>query len=209
MIHQLNAIMMGDPREALLVELSRLQPPLPEVLSRLAALHAAARDSHMPLRTVTVCAGQHFFPHPEDIPALLIFFFQKLSSMWSSCKTPEDDLWVGAFAAYGIMAIHPFENGNGRTAVDLMQYLFMQRWSLLRPPLDLPSDAPRLLASVLSSLDPPCDGKSPEAFWTLSRELAYWFEEVSLLTLKEMSPFQITVRWLLQALKPNAMPSIP
>ncbi len=206
MIHPLRAMMLGDPREMLLSELSHTQPPLPEVLSRLGALHAASKSSHQPLRSVTVCAGSHFFPHPTDIPALLIFFFQKLSGMWSSCAAPEDDVWIGAFAMYGLMAIHPFENGNGRTSVDFMQYLLMQRWSLLEPPLDLPRHAPQLLASVLATLDTSCDGRSPASYWQLRQHLAHRFDGATLTRLKETVPFQIAVHWLLQALEPHAMP---
>jgi Fic family protein len=51
-------------------------------------------------------------PKADEVRAHLTKFFEELDERWSV----ERHLNVGAFALWGINWIHPFKNGNGRTA---------------------------------------------------------------------------------------------
>lgn len=208
MLHELQARMMGDPRASLLERLAKSEAPLPEALSQLAALHVGFSEEHLPLRSVNLSTETHHFPHASDVPPLLLFHSQQLASLWDECNTPEDDLFVAAFGAFGILSIHPFADGNGRTAVDYAQYLLMRRWNLTQRPLDLPSDAPRLLGSVLATMVPVCDGSSPESFYQARQALALVFEQVTVNSLKEERAFKIVVHWMKEGLHPEAMPTL-
>ena len=70
-------------------------------------------------RFVNTDAGRHAFPPPAEIPALMGDF-----SAWLAAApaTPET-----AFAAHlRLVAIHPFEDGNGRTARLLMNLVLIR-----------------------------------------------------------------------------------
>ena len=51
-------------------------------------------------------------PQSSNIPHVVTEFFQSLNDMWSL----SDPLSIAAFALWRINWIHPFKNGNGRTA---------------------------------------------------------------------------------------------
>ncbi|MCB9643945.1 MAG: Fic family protein [Myxococcales bacterium] len=209
MLHELHAIMMGDPREALLAELAKAEAPIPEALSRLAAFHVGHKEKFLPLREKLLSSPEHHFPHAKDVPALVLFFGEQLHRLWASCQSPQDDLFVAAFGFFGITAIHPFEAGNGRVAVDFSQFLLMRRWQLLQLPMDLPADAGRMAMGVWVSLLPPCDGDSPASYYRARTELSAFFEQTTLQRLKQSKPFQIMTQWMSEALHPEAMPSTP
>ncbi len=200
MLHQLHMMSVSEPRQELLKNLASSEESLPEILSRLASFHMASQEVFQPLREVTVCANEHYFPHPQDIPALILFFFQKLGRFWSYCECEEDDLFVAAFAVYGILAIHPFENGNGRTSLDFAQYLLMKRWGLSSPPFTLERGIHREIAGVLAVLDQVNEGKTPEEFYALRLRLAQRLDQMTLNRLKASKPFQIVASFFQQAL---------
>lgn len=207
-LQQLKAMQAGNPRLELLEELFKAQSALPDAMSRMAALHIAHKEAALELRNVTVQANDRYFPHPKDVPALLLLFFKKLHGMWEDCKVPRDDLFVAAFGIYGVLAIHPFENGNGRTSVDMGQYVLMLRWNYPVPPMALPKDAHRLIAGYVATLDDDCDGKTAEAFYELRQSLAEYIDGITLSELKETVPFQIVTDWMEQAMLDGAMPII-
>jgi hypothetical protein len=51
-------------------------------------------------------------PDHSQVPALMAKFFETLAAMWPSC----DALEIAAFALWSILWVHPFMDGNGRTA---------------------------------------------------------------------------------------------
>lgn len=208
-LQQLKAMTLGEPREELLQQLFQQKLSLPEVLSHLGALHLGQRELQAEIRQVTVRANDRFFPHPLDIPVLLLLFFQRLHSLWEECQSPEDDLHVTSFAIYSILSIHPFENGNGRTSVDFGQWLLMNRWNVSVPPMLLPKDAHTLIARYVATLDIPCDGENPEAFYRLRQHLANYFEGITLEQIKATKPFQIVAGWLKQSLREDTFPPTP
>lgn len=55
---------------------------------------------------------RHQAPPWQLVPGLMQHFFRQLSSLWAS----GDALDVAAYTLWGINWVHPFRNGNGRTA---------------------------------------------------------------------------------------------
>ncbi|WP_439373497.1 Fic family protein [Bradyrhizobium sp. DASA03120] len=68
----------------------------------------------VPVQVANVQTGQVLYqaPPPEDVPKLVAEFFEELIKIWHS----GDALDAAAFALWRINWIHPFKNGNGRTA---------------------------------------------------------------------------------------------
>lgn len=108
-------------------------------------------------RFVVTDAGPHHFPSPAEIPALMGDF-----SAWmkSAPATPET-----AFRAHReLVSIHPFGDGNGRTARLLMNLLLLRGGY---PPISIrPEDRP----SYLRALQTAQAGGEAEAFERLMYE---------------------------------------
>lgn len=90
-------------------------------------------------RLVNTSAGNHSFPTPAELPALMHDFERWLSSAKPGAQTAFD-------AHRKFVAIHPFNDGNGRTARLLMN-LILARAGF--PPIAVrPEDRPRYIASL-------------------------------------------------------------
>ncbi len=105
-------------------------------------------------RYVTTDVGRHRFPSPTEVPALMGHL---LAWLRSASTTPETD-----FAAHHrLVDIHPFNDGNGRTA-RLVMNLLLIRWGY--PPVSIrPED--RLV--YLSALQAAQNQNGDEAFQLL------------------------------------------
>lgn len=68
----------------------------------------------VPVQVANIQTGQVLYqaPPPEDVPKLVQEFFEELIKIWRT----GDALDAAAFALWRINWIHPFKNGNGRTA---------------------------------------------------------------------------------------------
>lgn len=90
-------------------------------------------------RFVVTETGRHAFPSPAAVPALMRDFVQWLAA---AATAPE-----AAFAGHRrLVAIHPFNDGNGRTARLLMNLLLLRGGY---PPVALrPEDRPAYLAAL-------------------------------------------------------------
>lgn len=127
---------------------------LPEVLYRLAALHQGQADALAGHRSAGMVVAGRNFPHPMDVGPLLMRFFEVLAAEpWAACRSIADDCLIAAWLMHGVLAIHPFENGNGRCAVDFAQYFLMRRWHVPVPPLALAEDVHHALSPALRALD--------------------------------------------------------
>jgi len=102
-------------------------------------------------RYVRTERGRHTFPSPAEVPTLMRGFARWLAS---APNTPET-----AFAAHRhLVDIHPFRDGNGRTARLLMNSILIRGGY---PPIVVrPEDRPGYLRTLQQSQA----GQGPEAF---------------------------------------------
>jgi Fic family protein len=68
----------------------------------------------VPVQVANSQTGQVIYQAPpsDQVPSLMIEFFKELGEIWVNC----DALDAAAFALWRINWVHPFKNGNGRTA---------------------------------------------------------------------------------------------
>lgn len=129
-------------------DLARSDQPVTEADIR--ALHAMVLRRSQPEvggryadqgRFVRTPEGDHAFPHPAQIPALMEAFANWLRDAERSYST--------AFEAHRpLVAVHPFNDGNGRTARLLMNLLLIRAGY---PPLSIrPEDRARYIAALAS-----------------------------------------------------------
>lgn len=90
---------------------------LPDLLAiRHAGRMAAARVIDPPgeyRRTaITICRSDHEPPPPQVVDAQMQALLEYLDAAW----TREDAAWLGGLALWRINWIHPYRDGNGRTA---------------------------------------------------------------------------------------------
>lgn len=179
-------------RTLLLQELHARRAAPSIALGRLAMLNG--RLARCELRTGFVGTARRVFPAPQDVSPLLSLLFVRLQRNFQASTHPLDDLYTAALAFYGIVAVHPFENGNGRTAIDFAQYLLMSRWGVNHPPLLLTPDAHALFAATVAALEPRCDGESAQALWTLREDLARRIGGGTLECLRANDAFSVIAR---------------
>jgi Fic family protein len=127
-IEQLNAANTINVLEALvtlLINLKRPDDPLPWYPNEIAIqelhrcgtlflLHAPGEYREVPVQVVNSQTGQVIYqaPPPDQVQALMTAFFEELHRIWVA----GDALDAAAFALWRINWVHPFKNGNGRTA---------------------------------------------------------------------------------------------
>lgn len=143
---------LADPRRHRLEELAGAEVQAPEALLLLGAAHAG--QSEPDFRDQMAGAGDRVFVHPAEVPGLTAALLTRLIDNLNHCGSARDELLTAAFAAYAIMSIHPFPNGNGRTAVDFAHYLLMLRQGRTSPVLQHPPDLHRIVAQIYTALDP-------------------------------------------------------
>jgi hypothetical protein len=188
-----------DPRAQFLAKLVKERAPVPEALNRIGAFHAQVQDSRIPLRTGLVRSGERYFCHPRDLPELMVLLFHRLHALWDDCRCSRDDLYVAAFAFYGVTAVHPFGNANGRAGIDFAQLLLAHRWGCERPPLALPEDAHDILGGLFVPFDELADGKSVDDFYRLRVRLIEYLGRATMLNIQKTPVFIAAAEWLEQA----------
>ena len=67
-------------------------------------------------RTNDFKVGQHIPPSYQEVPILMYQFFDELSFKLSNISDRETAISTIAYAHHQMVKIHPFVNGNGRTA---------------------------------------------------------------------------------------------
>jgi hypothetical protein len=154
----------------ILVDLASSRTPLPEALLRLGAKHAG-QPGLRPFRNAVVATQHGTFVHPQEVPGLLTALLTRTAQAFSENTSLEQDLAAAAFLAWGVMAIHPFEDRNGHVALDLAHYALQLRWRLEVPPLALPPDGSQTLGSLFAGMDDRCDG-SASALVALAQRVA-------------------------------------
>jgi hypothetical protein len=192
---QLAAHQAADPRMALLSRLYDEQSTLLRTLIHLNALHSVQHEAGHGLRASWAGVDGKLYAHPDDVRMLLFDLFDALDRLWEEALTIEDDLYVAAFAMYGITAIHPFANANGRTAMDFGQYLLMHRWDCQQPPIGFGDGAHHMVGGLFQGLDQLADGNDPLEFVLVRQQLILRFRRTDLSHLRNMPAFQVAVAW--------------
>ncbi|MBN2360378.1 MAG: Fic family protein [Deltaproteobacteria bacterium] len=193
---QLVAHQAADPRAALLCRLYEEQSTLLRTLIHINALHAVQHQAGHGLRTNWAGADDgKLYAHPEDVRMLLFDLFDALDRLWEEAITIDDELYVAAFAMYGITAIHPFMAANGRTAMDFGQYLLMHRWGSKEPPIGFGDGAHHMIGGLFQGLDQLAEDNNPLEFVLVRQQLILRFRRTDLSHLKSMPAFQVAVAW--------------
>jgi len=74
-------------------------------------------------REEPVYVGDHIPPHFKEVPHLMDQFFSFIHESWTLDGIGEHPTWLAAYALWRLNWIHPFVEGNGRTARAACYYL--------------------------------------------------------------------------------------
>lgn len=81
-------------------------------------------------REEPIYVGHHHPPHIEKIPNLMDRLFSMVHENWTVLDNPT---YLAAFALWRLNWIHPFVEGNGRTAREACYYLLCMKQGRLLP----------------------------------------------------------------------------
>lgn len=163
-----------------------------EALPLIAGHHQGLRGP-APFRSELIATqAPHVFPLASDVPALLDAVFSAVERLFGVAKDADDDVRVAVFAAFGVTAVHPFDNGNGRSAFDFAQLLLMHRFNLRTPPWAFPVDGHQRLGPLFMQFDEPSTSWEPASLLALAQTLTTRFATTRLEELRA-SPLERVV----------------
>jgi len=81
-------------------------------------------------REEPISVGSHTPPHFNDVPNLMDRFFSVVHENWTIVDHPT---WLAGYALWRLNWIHPFVEGNGRTARAACYYLICMKYGKLLP----------------------------------------------------------------------------
>jgi len=81
-------------------------------------------------REEPIYVGDHIPPRAEAVPGLVDRFFSMIHENWTTIDHPT---WLAAYALWRLNWIHPFVEGNGRTARAACYYLLCLKQGRLLP----------------------------------------------------------------------------
>ena len=81
-------------------------------------------------REEPIYVGDHIPPHFKQVPELVDRFFSMIHENWTLIDHPT---WLAAYALWRLNWIHPFVEGNGRTARAACYYLLCLKQGRLLP----------------------------------------------------------------------------
>jgi Fic family protein len=81
-------------------------------------------------REEPIYVGNHIPPHYQKVPELMDRFFSMVHENWTIIDHPT---WLPAYVLWRMNWIHPFVEGNGRTARAACYYLLCMRQGRLLP----------------------------------------------------------------------------
>jgi len=122
-------------------------------LPLVASHHLGLRGAAPWRRGGVTTANGHVFPHPADVQDLIDGLFGCLERLFAHARDADDEMAVAALGAWGVVALHPFENANGRTAIDFAHLLVMARLGVTSPVLVLPTDVQRMFGPFFMTFD--------------------------------------------------------
>ncbi len=140
-----------DPRATVLDRLYEEQVDLPEVILRLGA-HHQGQSGLSPFRSRSLSDRFGSYPHPSDVPGLLALGLERLRLELEVSASMADDVYLAALLTHVVLAVQPFEGGNGRVALDAAHHFLRVRWRAAGPVLGPSSE--RQVATLLGALGP-------------------------------------------------------
>jgi len=104
-------------------------------------------------RQEPIYVGDHVPPHFKDVPELMDRFFSMIHENWTVVDHPT---WLAAYALWRLNWIHPFVEGNGRTARAACYYLLCLKEGRLLPgsrivPERIRDNRPRYYAALIAA----------------------------------------------------------
>ena len=84
-------------------------------------------------REEPIYVGDHIPPHFEKVPHLMDMFFSFIHENWGVEGVGDHPTGLAAFALWKLNWIHPFVEGNGRTARAACYYLICLHYGALLP----------------------------------------------------------------------------
>jgi len=81
-------------------------------------------------REEPIYVGDHHPPHFKEVPDLMDRFFSLIHENWTIVDHPT---WLAAYALWRLNWIHPFVEGNGRTARAACYYLISMKYGKFLP----------------------------------------------------------------------------
>ena len=94
-------------------------------------LHALCMNILIPnagdYKTRQVWVGNHTPPEADQIPRFMKEFVEELNEKWRSYDNNDGYFQIAAFALWRLNWIHPFPNGNGRTARSFSYFLMSMK----------------------------------------------------------------------------------
>jgi Fic family protein len=81
-------------------------------------------------REEPIYVGNHTPPHFNEVPNLMDRFFSLIHENWTIIDHPT---WLASYALWRLNWIHPFVEGNGRTARAACYYLICLKYGMLLP----------------------------------------------------------------------------
>lgn len=104
-------------------------------------------------REEPIYVGKHTPPHFRDVPNLMDRFFSLIHENWTIVDHPT---WLPAYALWRMNWIHPFVEGNGRTARAACYYLIcLKQRKLLRAKKLSPSAYEKTASLIMMRWEPP------------------------------------------------------
>jgi hypothetical protein len=203
----MESLFSSTPRagsDALLLQLTSEQASPLEALTRIAAFHAGWPSGVRPFRAGFVQVQGQSFPAPQHLAPLVGLLLARGDALFRESRSVRQDLYVAAFLLWGLTAIHPFDDGNGRTALDWAQQVLMRRLGATEALVSSKARLDRRLQPVLRALDVPNDG-TPYGFVSQLAGLAARFGAVTLAEL-EADPHFTAVAQVLAAAARGASP---
>jgi len=84
-------------------------------------------------REEPIYVGDHIPPHFEKVPHLMDMFFSFIHENWGAEGVGDHPTSLAAYALWRLNWIHPFVEGNGRTARAACYYLICLQYGALLP----------------------------------------------------------------------------
>ncbi len=184
-----------DVTHALLTRLYQAQTPPPLVIPQLAALHTGMGETDKPLRTQPLPNIGVPVPAPVDLEKLVGLLLGRLFDNLHDANQPNDDYLLAALATYGLTTIRPFEDGNGRTALDFAQYFIMWQRKSPTPLLITTAQSHREFARLFVDLAPPSEVQPEAGCVAVRNHVVALLDRANMPYLRSHSTFRQAATW--------------